>query len=413
MVLLLKFLKDIIDGYMVRWTFFLGLMLFISFIMNAPLAAQEIELPGDGNPLMGLNIFFNKRCVKCHSIYGNGGKTGRDLGKTLNDLEPVGIFSMMWNHSPEMGELIQQPSGMALFSEQEMKDFIAFIYFLKYLDEPGETAKGAMVLKQNKCLSCHSAGEKRQKAAPKLDKVKNYANPFILAQDMWNHGIKMHAEISAAGIPWPKFEGSDMVDLFAYLKQVNINETNVNTYLKLGRPMVGKALFEKKGCVQCHKIGDKGKIVGPDLTKSDFHAGATQIVMKLWRHGPKIWEKMAQMEIEPIIFKKNELADITAYLYALNYIKQTGNYEMGKRLFVEKSCVKCHSIRGIGEHVGPDLARSCKTTDYMKITTAMWNHNKKMRILMNKVGVSMPRFKQEEMRDLFFYLRSERLKNEH
>lgn len=410
----LKFLilKEIVDRTMTRLAVAFGLMLFVSIIMNAPLIAQEIELSRDGNPLVGHNIFFKKRCVKCHSIYGNGGKTGRDLGKTLHNLKPVGIFSMMWNHSPEMSELIRQPSEMALFSEQEIKDFIAFIYFLKYLDKPGDPTKGAIVLKQNRCLFCHSIGGKGQKTAPQLNKINNYTNPLALAQDMWNHGIKMNAKMTAAGIAWPKFEGSDMEDLFAFLKQISPYETDTDIYIRPGSPMVGKRLFEKKGCLQCHKIGDKGNVVGPDLTKTDFHAGATQIVMKLWRHGPKIWEKMTQMGIKRIIFKENELADITAYLYVLNYIKQTGNYEIGKELFVKKNCAKCHPVRGRGEHVGPDLARSDKTTDYMKITTAMWNHNQKMRALMNKAGVPMPRFKQEEMRDLFFYLRSERLNNE-
>jgi cytochrome c2 len=412
LVMPLNFLKSIYNRTMAPLAVVLGLILFISFMMNTPLSAQEIGLPGDGDPLVGHKIFFDKRCVTCHSIYGNGGKTGRDLGNTLRDLEPAGIFSMMWNHTPEMGELMQQPSEMALFSEQEMKDFIAFIYFLKYLDEPGESTKGAIVLKQNKCLACHSVSEEEQKTAPQLNKVKNYANPLALAQDMWNHGPKMTSEMSAAGIPWPKFNGSDMVDLFAYLKQISTNETNIDTYLRPGRATVGEALFEKKGCFLCHKIGDKGKIVGPDLTKTDYHAGATQIVVRLWQHGPKIWGKMAQMGIGPIIFKENELADITAYIYSLNYIKQTGNYETGKRLFVKKSCAKCHPVRGEGDHVGPDLARSDKTMDYMKITAAMWNHNQKMRTLMDKMDVSMPRFKQEEMKDLFFYLRTERLKNE-
>jgi hypothetical protein len=74
--------------------------------------------------------------------------------------------------------------------------------------------------------------------------------------------------------------------------------------------------------------------------------------------------------------------------------------------------VKCHSIRGDGGNAGPDLALSDRTGNYIKITTAMWNHNEKMRILMDKMGVPMPRFNEKEMKDLFFYLSIDRMKYE-
>jgi cytochrome c2 len=372
---------------------------------------QEVELPND--PLAGEKVFVNKGCVKCHSIFGKGGKIGRDLGKTQTHRGPTGIFAMMWNHSPEMGKLMQKPQKMPIFSEQEMADFMAFLYFLSYLDERGEAEKGRTVLEQKKCLACHKVGGEGRKVGPDLDKIKSHAHPLSLIQSIWNHGISMSAKMSALGIQRPKFTGSDIVDLFAYLREISAHETDASTYLTPGKPKVGERVFEEKACFQCHEMGNKGKAVGPDLTRVDFHFGVTQIAATMWNHGPKILKEMEKLKIESPIFKENEMADLVAYLYFLNFIGQSGDVEEGKLLFTKKECVKCHAMRGHGGNVGPDLALSEKTKNYIKITTAMWNHNQKMRILMDKVGVPMPRFSEKEMKDLFFYLSTESMKDEY
>jgi cytochrome c551/c552 len=397
---------------MSRFVIIIGLINIILFMVGAICFGQEIELPND--PLVGRRVFVNKGCVKCHSIFSKGGKIGRDLGRTLAQLGPAGIFAMMWNHSPEMSKLMQKPQKMPIFSEQEMADLIGYFYFLGYLDEQGDAEKGRVVLKNKKCLDCHRVGGIGRDVGPPLDKLKSYANPLSLAQRIWRYGIKMSAVMSVLGIERPEFTGSEIVDLFAYLREISAYRTDVFTYLTPGKPTVGKRLFEEKDCVKCHKIGNnKGKAVGPDLPRVDFHVGVTQIAGRMWKHGPKIWAKMEEMGIKIPLFEKNELADLVAYLYFLNFIEQSGDFEAGKALFTRKGCVKCHSIRGQGGNVGPDLAQLDETENFIKITAAMWNHNQKMRILMDKVDVPMPRFDEKEMRDLFFYLSTVRMKYEY
>ncbi len=396
---------------MSRFVIIIGLINFILFMGAAFSFGQTVELPND--PLGGSRVFVNKGCVKCHSIFGKGGKIGRDLGRTLVRRGPLGIFAMMWNHSPEMSKLMRKPHKMPLFSEQEMADFIAFIYFLSYLDERGEPEKGRVVLKDKKCLTCHKVGGEGGEIGPPLDKLRSYANPLSLAQRMWRYVIMMSAKMSSLGIQRPEFTGSEIIDLFAYLRKISTYKTDAFTYLTPGKPTVGKRLFEEKGCLQCHKISNKGKAMRHDLQRVDFRVGVTQIAARMWKHGPKIWAKMQEMGIKRPLFEKNELADLVAYLYFLNFMEQSGDVKAGKSLFTRKRCVECHSIRGQGGNVGPDLALSDETKDYIKITTAMWNHNEKMRILMDKMGVPMPRFDEKEMRDLFFYLSSERMKYEY
>ena len=391
-------------------TSLLGIMSCILIFMSALSSAQEIELPND--PLMGQKVFVKKGCIKCHSIFGGGGKMGRDFGKTLVNLGTAGILARMWNHSPEMSSLLKKNHKMPVFSEREMANFIAFIYFLGYLDEEGAPEKGRKVLKDKKCLACHKIGGEGKAIGPSLDKIRSYANPLSLAQRMWRYGARMSTVMADMGIQRPEFIGSEIIDLFAYLREISEYKTDAFSYLTPGRPTVGERLFEEKNCFKCHRIGNKGKALGPDITRTQLQISVTQIATLLWNHGPRMWEEMEKKGINRPLFVDNELADLVAYLYYLKYTRQSGDFITGQQLFIKKRCVKCHAVRGYGGNIAIDLAKTDGVDNYIKITTSMWNHNEKMRMLMEKMGLPMPRFNEKEMTDLFFFLVSSRIKHE-
>ncbi|MDP2644811.1 MAG: c-type cytochrome [Desulfobacterales bacterium] len=393
-----------------RFAGIFGIIACVLLAMSGLSSAQEVGLPN--NPLTGRQIFMEKGCVKCHSIFGRGGRTGRDFGSSLAHLGPSGIFARMWNHSPEMSSLLKSNQKLPVFTEHEMADFIAFIYFLSYLDEEGDPARGQVVLKEKKCLACHQVGGQGTEVGPSLDKIRSYANPLSLAQRMWQYGLGMSALMTQMKVPRPEFKGTELIDLFAYLRQISNYRTDVFTYLTPGKPRVGEMLFEKKGCLECHRIGNKGKAVGPDITRVELHLGVTQIATLMWKHGPGMWGEMKQTGKELPVFEVNELADLVAYLYYLKFTRQEGDFIGGQRVFIEKRCVQCHAINGVGGNVATDLARSEKTLNYIRITTYMWNHNEQMRALMKKMDFPMPRFSESEMTDLFTYLLGSRKEDE-
>src|SRR3972149_2167813 len=114
-----------------------GAALFI-FILPA---AWATDLPQD--PLKGRQLFMDKGCIKCHSLQGQGGQIGPDLGKSGRGRDLFQTAGVMWNHFPVMSEKmaelrIAQPS----FAGHEMANLISFLYFLDYFDEPGNPAKG-------------------------------------------------------------------------------------------------------------------------------------------------------------------------------------------------------------------------------------------------------------------------------
>jgi mono/diheme cytochrome c family protein len=155
-------------------------------------------------------------------------------------------------------------------------------------------------------------------------------------------------------------------------------------------------------------MGERGRNVGPDLTKKEFNVGAAEIAAKMWNHGSKMFAKMKELNIDQPKFQGSEMADLIAYLYFLGFESQSGSINLGKKIFLQKKCSACHAIRGEGGNVGPDLAKSKNVSNFIDAAAAMWNHGYNMRLLMQKVKIPIPRFTAEEMNDLLTYIRSER-----
>lgn len=76
----------------------------------------------------------------------------------------------------------------------------------------------------------------------------------------------------------------------------------------------------------------------------------------------------------------------------------------GSKLFISKGCVKCHSIWGIGDALGPDLAQISKEQNLLQLAGLLWSHSPKMIDIMHERGVSRPNFTPQEMGDLMGYI---------
>jgi cytochrome c2 len=54
---------------------------------------------GVGNVENGRKIFADKGCIKCHAIFGKGGKEAPDLGKAVSRANVTSLITQMWNHT--------------------------------------------------------------------------------------------------------------------------------------------------------------------------------------------------------------------------------------------------------------------------------------------------------------------------
>ncbi|MFB3815906.1 MAG: c-type cytochrome [Terriglobales bacterium] len=169
-------------------------------------------------------------------------------------------------------------------------------------------------------------------------------------------------------------------------------------------PVAGAQVFKAKGCANCHAAG-----AGPDFAVAPgtrpSRASLPKLVTAMWNHAPRMWDRMTAERVPYPELSYGEMAELVAYLYMSGYIDPAGDPEHGQELFASKGCIRCHSVRGEGKQRGPDLAKSDAITNPMAWTQIMWNHAADMQERLRERGLAWPRFEEDELRDLYAYVR--------
>lgn len=86
-----------------------------------------------------------------------------------------------------------------------------------------------------------------------------------------------------------------------------------------GDPIKGKQVFLAQACATCHKIGDAGGVLGPDL--SGVGLRRTSAWLKKYLLDPRAFDP--QNKMPPPVVKGKELDDLIAYLLTLKSKKKT------------------------------------------------------------------------------------------
>ncbi|OGL41377.1 MAG: hypothetical protein A3C43_04845 [Candidatus Schekmanbacteria bacterium RIFCSPHIGHO2_02_FULL_38_11] len=376
--------------------------------INVVCSTEKYLLPGDAKK--GWQSFFTKGCIKCHSVWGEGGTAGPNLGITPSKhLTEAELTAAMWNHAPAMWEkMLAKGIDFKAISQEEMADIFAFLYFIRYMDEPGNKENGKELLATKKCTNCHAIHGKGGRVGPELTKWGTYTNPILWAQMMWNHAPQMEEEMRNRGITWPIFGENEMVDIIVYVKSVSKSGDKI--FISPGDSKDGKILFSKKGCSHCHSTETGSKKDGPNLgrdlrKKESFPRTITQVAGLMWNHSPEMWKEMKEKGMKRPELNPQEMADLIAYLFSLQYFDEQGNREKGEKVFKEKYCIKCHTVNGKGGLKGPDLKEWRRQVSPISMAQAMWNHGPSMLGEMKKMGFKWPKFEGNEIVDLMEYLR--------
>lgn len=363
------------------------------------------RVTGRGDPSVGRRIFTERGCVRCHAIWGNGGRFGPDFatagaGRSMQQL--AGLF---WNHTPGMIETVRR-SGFRwpTLTDAELADVISYLYYIKLFDEPGDPALGERWFREKRCATCHRVGGVGGRVAPALDGYARYVAPIMLAQGMWNRGPVMQATQRAQGVPTPTFAGREMADIQAYIRRVSTLRNRQAVFLQPPDPERGSRLFAIKGCRRCHGESGRGTAYGPDLRASTLRLRVSEIAGVLWNHSFVMSARMRQLGFALPRFEGTEMADVIAFLYYLRFDEATGDSAEGAAVFVRKGCAGCHRPDS-GAAIGPDLSRSAAVAAPMRLAAAMWNHAPAMFEAMRQRTLEWPSFEGNEMRDLSVFLR--------
>ena len=83
-----------------------------------------------------------------------------------------------------------------------------------------------------------------------------------------------------------------------------------------------------------------------------------------------------------------------------------GSPEMGKQVFADKQCARCHVPRG-GQGVGPALEEIRRPQGAMELAGRLWNHLPGMVAALSQRGSEWPRIGVLEMASLMAYLQAD------
>ncbi len=372
----------------------------LTIFLAGNLQSQDLDLPTD--PLDGRIVFEEKKCITCHTVGGYGGTAGPDLSRDQYFGSGLELASIIWNHAPEMNRKFRQlRMDRPTLTEKEMRDLLGFLYYLRYLGEPGSVANGKSLLSSKGCMNCHSVGGQGGTTGPDFRSIQRYSAPLYLVQAMWNHGPAMLDQINKGKMKYPLLTGQNIVDIASYLRQVST--ADVEARLSVGNPEKGRTLFEQKHCSTCHVGEGKRKRIEAGLIKIDLKKGVTEVASAMWNHGQAMLDFMQQQSIEWPTFERNEMADVIAYIYFLGFEDKDGSPSRGKEVFREKGCSGCHTPGGKGK--GPDLGSAEGIDSPVKMIQLMWNHAGEMEDMVLTQNKRWPLLSTIEMRDLYAFLR--------
>jgi cytochrome c2 len=167
-------------------------------------------------------LFRTKQCASCHSIGGQGGNIGPDLGRVVLPRPYGEIAVVMWNHAPQMNRLaIASAVPYPHFEPQELADVLAYLNSLPTTPR-GNPAAGKKWFDEKGCSACHATAPGESSVGPNLTHLEQSLTPASVGRTMWNHGPKMLQRMEQSSIPWPLFGSQELADTLAFLESIQL-----------------------------------------------------------------------------------------------------------------------------------------------------------------------------------------------
>jgi len=168
--------------------------------------------------------------------------------------------------------------------------------------------------------------------------------------------------------------------------------------------LAGSRIFGVMGCGGCHSVNGVGGTTAPDLGSIEERQTFFSLAAAMWNHLPQMSAQMRAQGTTAPRLDPWEAGDLFAFLTWLDYFEPQGDAESGRQVFMDKTCLVCHQVGGVGGVTGPNLDFLGQYGSPIQIATAMWNHGTAMSDTMRVRGLGRPSFTAGELRDLLAYL---------
>jgi len=214
------------------------------------------------------------------------------------------------------------------------------------------------------CTSCHTIANRGGTVGPILNLVGNRR------PKEWLQRWLADPQEVKPGTKMPKFDFTDVQRTAAVGYLTNMKKTfRTKEILSENIPVVekGKELFEDFDCKACHRVGEEGRFVGPDLTWIGNRK--TEDWEKTWLHDPDAFKPGTFMPNFHIPDKGVEA--LAAFLqtqrgqandasqqweFRTNFFLGNVDKERGELVFKRFGCWSCHGESAVGRVRNPNMA---------------------------------------------------------
>jgi len=267
-----------------------------------------------------------------------------------------------------------------------------------------EPTRGHEIFVAKHCDRCHSVWGVGSTQGPDLGRSALASDMYELAGYFWNHSPKMLDRVKRQGLPWPTFTADEMGAFLSYLYALNLLDDP-------GDPDSGLRLLENKHCLDCHRLGGRGGTLGGSLDRFASWTNPVPLAQAMWNAGSRMRAAQRERDIRMPVFEDRDMADIQAAIRrwgaagarGIRYLNPP-DPERGGRLYRTRRCVHCHGARADGGAAGPSLLDASRRKHLGAMAGSLWNHAFAMEREMAAQGISLPRFKGQDMADILGYI---------
>ncbi len=353
---------------------------------------REEEVPFEPALNDGRKLFAEAGCVACHEVEGlrPKEKIGPDLSRVGEKVQPEWLSR--WLRNPR-DYLPRTRMPNFLLRSEEIATLQKFLLSLKSQQPPAEMvaprapkliAAGEKLFRESRCITCHAVEGRGGTLGPELSRVANKVRPswlYSFLKDPQRH-------FPHTKMPRYRFDEHQLRALVAYLMdrfqdgEWPAPEKVQHVVASEADLAAGRALVRKYGCYGCHDLPgfEKAAKVGTEL-----NAFADKEVQRLdfgtFKGIPQSWYAWTRTKLKsPRVFRDTlkmpdfaftdeEIEALTVFLSSLSEesippgyrapLKPASTYEpegeFGK-LAADLNCIVCHTIRGRGGTLAPDLS---------------------------------------------------------
>lgn len=343
---------------------FISAFLVLSLLLPLESKAAKVD------PVKTKKI-FKHYCAVCHGIAGGGnGVNAANLDpepRDFTDKEYMSsrkdgdLFKVIDGGGRAGGKSVLMPRWGKTLERQQIVDLIAYVRLFSGTGATQAGQKAETMFKPEKvsaemdCGICHITEVKKRVIAPNLGHEGSKLN-----RDWVYSFLKNPSRIRPVGfIPltktmMPNFQLSDeearaITEFLMTKKDEGISKQDI-VRLTIAEIEGGKRFFEKEyGCIACHKTGEEGGIVGPDLRQAAKRLRPEW--MFSWIKNPQSIRHDSPMPNLGV--PDDNIRSMIVYIMSLGGTKTLPASEggpdpnlvaRGEKLVQDKNCAFCHTI---------------------------------------------------------------------